>query len=353
MRAEANPIRDQFHIEDYDPFADVPAGPKYDAIGQSGSSTDSYIVPHGTYRKYDMRNDVHWGNLKSEDLGFAHQGVPEKKRVGKITNRMASMLRNTDVYEVHLAVYGGLRDKEGRLVAVTEVVNRIASLRRSISRVSAQIAALNPSTGASYKFTSFVLTPDEYVVASSGGAEPLNVTLTNYTWFAYPPECLHVPTTFMNASQAILLVCNRLPSQIREDPLIVASAPRLPALCRNGSPLLGRGQRVQMMVGGVVNSFVIICDEVSTGMESPQYQTFRVVTIVSEKELVDPLLTGLVPAAVKVGAAGAAVAFAAIAVALAISVYIQRRSGQVDTDERDGNMDEEWPQRKRLVGHTL
>ena len=106
---------------------------------------------------------------------------------------------------------------------------------------------------------------------------------------------MHVPTTFMNGSLKIMLVCNRLPSQIREDPLIVASAPRLPALCRNGSPLLDRGQRVQMMVGGVVNSFVIICDEVSTGMESPQYQTFRVVTIVSEKELVDPLLTGLVP----------------------------------------------------------
>ena len=88
------------------------------------------------------------------------------------------MLLSNDLYEAHITASGGHRDKEGRLVGVTEVLSRTGGLRRSIAQVASRIAALNPSTGASYKSTSFVLTHEGYLMASSGGAEPLNVTLT-------------------------------------------------------------------------------------------------------------------------------------------------------------------------------
>ena len=168
-------------------------------------------------------------------------------------------------------------------------------------------------------------------------------------WPEPPSHCLYASADLMNGTTVVFKLCNQRPedlSRAEATPLIAASAPHLSSLCRNGSPLLGVGQRVRMRVRGASSSssegegeeatYVIICDAARTGMTMGApgvYDSWRVVTIVSEKDVVDPLLSGIVPAAVKVGAAGAAAALAAIVAALAISVYVQRRSKCEEADD--------------------
>ena len=368
----------QFHVEYYRSSRDVSSDSQYNA-SPNVSSTVRETVPFGTYSMRRMQFDWAWGRFSSEELGFEYRGVPLKQR--KTTHYFTYMMvynYGTETYDLKTCIMGSLRDSAGRLVGAVEVTVGVEGLQRSIQRVAAKIAALNPSapspryanhlspsspqstsprSAPPYQTTSFVMTPEGYVVASSGDVSPLHVVRTNYdpynrpSWNAPPTprNCQYATSTMLNGTTIVYLLCNHLPSELGdEDPLMAAAAPHLPALCKDSSPLLGTGGRVRMRVrwpagnGGYTEeedgNYVIVCDAVDAGAPpaiTANFTSWRVVSIVSEKELVDSLVSDLVPAAVKIGAAGAAVAFAAIAVALAVSIYVQRRAARNDEAEPD------------------
>ena len=370
----------QFHVEYYRSSADVSSDSQYNA-SPNASSTVRETVPFGTYSMRRMQFDWAWGRFSSEELGFEYRGVPQKQR--KTTNYFTHMMNynyGTETYDLETCIMGALRDSDGRLAGAVEVAVGVEGLQRSIQRVAAKIAALNPSAPSPryanhfssssstsprsrsaappYQTTSFVMTPEGYVVASSGDVSPLHVVRTNYdpydrpSWNAPPTPryCRYATAAMLNGTMIVYLLCNRVPSGLgAEDPLMAAAASHLPALCKDRSPLLGVGSRVRMMVrwpvgnGGFTEeegNYVIVCDAVDAGAPlavTANFTSWRVVSIVSEKELVDPLVSGLVPAAVRIGAAGAAAAFAAIGVALAVSIYVQRRAARDDdTTEPEG-----------------
>ena len=192
----------QIHEEHYRPSVDVPWASEFNA-SPNVSSTVQKTVPFGEYASHSISNpDWAWGRFASEEAGFEFLNVPPKKR--KTTNYFSYFMHFsyvTETYYLQTSYMGALRDSTGRLVGAVEVVVDVKGLRRSIRRVAAKIAALNPSAPSPryanhfspssstspqsrsaappYQTTSFVMTPQGYLVASSGDVSPLHVVRTN------------------------------------------------------------------------------------------------------------------------------------------------------------------------------
>ena len=134
MRAEVDKSRLQFHIEAYRPATDVSWDAQFNASSVA-SSTEAYIVPHGTYTFRRTQLDDGWRLFTSEDAGFDYRGVPPKERNSKLFfSHVMFFMMGHDTYWLHARVMGAVRDPKGRLVGAVDAIVSIDGLQRSFAR---------------------------------------------------------------------------------------------------------------------------------------------------------------------------------------------------------------------------